>query len=119
MTNSFLDNVFAVAKNTFKESIRDKVLYAIVAFAFVYIAFTVFLGSISLGEDMHVIRSLGLAGIYLFGLLLSIFLGPSLVYKELERRTLYFILSKPLTRAQFIIGKFLGLFASVVVSIAG
>jgi Cu-processing system permease protein len=119
MKSIFLHNVCAVAKNTFKESIRDKVLYAILAFAFVYITFTIFLGSISLGQDLHVARSLGLAGIYLFGLLLTIFLGASLVYKELERRTLYLILSKPITRAQFILGKFFGFFASVSLSIAG
>jgi Cu-processing system permease protein len=119
MNNIFLHNVYVVTKSTFKESVRDKVLYAILAFAFIFISFTIFLGSISLGQDLHVVRSLGLAGMYLFGLLLSIFLGATLVYKELERRTLYFVLSKPITHAQFIIGKFFGLFASVALSVAG
>jgi ABC-type transport system involved in multi-copper enzyme maturation permease subunit len=111
--------IIAIAKNTFKESIRDKVLYAIVAFAILFVAFTAFLGSISLGENLHVVRSLGLAGMYVAGLFLSIFLGASLMYKELERRTLYFVLSKPVTRAQLVAGKFLGLFVSVIACIMG
>jgi ABC-type transport system involved in multi-copper enzyme maturation permease subunit len=119
MNNIFFHNVYVVTKSTFKESVRDKVLYAILAFAFIFISFSIFLGSISLGQDLHVVRSIGLAGIYLFGLLLSIFLGATLVYKELERRTLYFVLSKPITHGQFILGKFFGLFASVALSIAG
>ena len=67
MNSAFFHNVIAVAKSTFRESIRDRVLYAILAFAFVYITFTIFLASISLGEDLHVVRSLGLAGAILYG----------------------------------------------------
>lgn len=119
MKHTFLTNIFVVAKNTFKESVRDKVFYALFAFAFIAITFTLFLGSISLDESLHVVRSLGLAGIYLFGLLITIFLGTSLMYKEIERRTLYFILSKPISHGQVIVGKFLGLFASVALSIVG
>lgn len=119
MTPSFVKNILVVAKNTFKESVRDKVFYALFAFAFVAITFTIFLGSISLDETLHVVRSLGLAGIYLFGLLITIFLGTSLMYKEIERRTLYFILSKPISHGQVVVGKFLGLFASVALSIVG
>ncbi|MCI0557553.1 MAG: hypothetical protein MN733_03585, partial [Nitrososphaera sp.] len=63
--NIFFHNILTITKNTFKETVRNKVLYGILVFAFVYMLFTLFLGSISLGEDLHVIRSLGLAGIYL------------------------------------------------------
>jgi len=94
-------------------------LYGILVFAFVFTTFTLFLGSISLGEDMHVVRSLGLAGIYLFGLLVTVFLATSLVFKELEHKTVYFILSKPVSRWQIVVGKFLGLFASVALSVVG
>jgi len=114
-----LHTILVVAKNTFRETIRNKVLYAILAFAAVYMLFTLFLGSISLGEDLHVIRSLGLAGMYIFGLIITIFLGSSLLYKELERRTLYFVLSKPISRAHLVLGKFLGLLSSVAVCLAG
>lgn len=115
----FFRGARAIARNTFKESIRDKVLYVIFAFAFVMIAFTTFLGSVSLGEDVHIVRSLGMAAVYFFGLIIAIFLGTSLVYKEVERRTLYFVLSKPLSRSAVIAGKFAGLFASVALSIIG
>ncbi len=116
---TFLKHSYAIAKNTFKEGVRDKIFYGIVAFAFVFITFTIFLGSISLGENIHIIRSIGLACIYLFGLLSTIFLGVSLIYKELERRTLYFILSKPIARGELVVGKFAGLLASIGVSLAG
>ena len=115
----FIKHVLAVAKNTFKETIRDKVLYIIVAFALVFTVFAWFLGTISLGEDLHVLRSIGMAGIYFFGLVVTVFLGTSLVYKEIERRTLYFILPKPITHLEFVIGKFFGLLSSVAVSLAG
>jgi len=74
-------------------------------------------GSISLGEDIKVIKDLGLAGIYIFSLIITIFLGSSLIYKELEKRTLYVIFSKPVSVFQFIIGKFMGLWASISLNI--
>jgi len=119
MNSIFLQNVFTIAKNTFKETVRNKILYGILAFALVYMLFTLFLGSISLGEDLHVIRSLGLAGIYVFSVIITVFLGSSLLYREIERKTLYFVLSKPVSHAHLILGKFFGLLASVAVSMAG
>lgn len=113
-----MNNIITIAKNTFKETIRDRILYAILAFAFLFILSTIFLGSISLGQDLKIIRDLGLAGIYIFSLIIAIFLGTSLIYKEIERRTLYIVLSKPVSSAQFIIGKFLGLFISVFLTIS-
>jgi len=114
-----LQTLFVIARSTFIENVRDKVLYGILVFAFIFTTFTVFLGSISLGENLHVVRSMGLAGIYLFGLLITIFLATALVFKELEHKTVYFILSKPVSRPQMVVGKFVGLFASVVVSVVG
>jgi len=106
-----------IAKNTFKETIRDRILYTILGFAFLFLLFTVFLGSISLGEDLIIIRNIGLAGIYLFGLIITIFLGTSLLYKEVEKKTVYFMLSRPVTPAEIIIGKALGLIASVSLTV--
>jgi ABC-type transport system involved in multi-copper enzyme maturation permease subunit len=114
-----IKNILTIAKNTFRETIRDRVLYAILVFAFVFLAFTAFLGTISLGTDLHIIKSLGLAGMYLFSLIITVFLGTSLMYKEIEKRTLYFVLAKPITRGEIIIGKFFGLLASVALSVAG
>lgn len=105
-------NIIVIAKNTFKETIRDRILYAILIFALLFIIFTTFLGSISLGEDIRIIKSFGLAGIYLFGMIITIFLGGSLLYKEMQQRTLYFVLSKPVSHTEVMLGKFAGLFSS-------
>lgn len=114
-----LHTLFVIAHSTFVENVRDKVLYGILVFAFLFTTFTLFLGSISLGENLHVVRSMGLAGMYLFGLLVTIFLATALVFKELEHKTVYFILSKPVSRWQMVVGKFGGLFASVALSVVG
>lgn len=119
MKNIFSHTILTIATNTFKETVRNKILYGILVFALVYMLFTLFLGSISLGEDLHVIRSLGLAGIYLFSIIITVFLGTSLLYREVERKTLYFVLSKPVSHAHLVLGKFLGLLMSVIVSMAG
>jgi ABC-type transport system involved in multi-copper enzyme maturation permease subunit len=105
-------NSFVIAKNTFKQAIRDKILYGILIFALLFIGSVVVLSSLSLGEDIFVIRSFGLAGIYLFGLIITLFLGASTIYDEVERKTSYFLLAKPVTRADIINGKFLGLLAA-------
>lgn len=111
-------NIITIARNTFRETIRDRILYVILGFAALFILSTIFFGSISLGEDIKVIKDFGLAGIYLFSLLVTIFIGASLIYKEIEKRTLYVVLSKPVSHFQFIIGKFIGLYLSVFISIA-
>ena len=113
-----MKKIIVIAKNTFRETIRDRILYGILGFAFIFILFTLFLGSISLGEDLQIIRSLGLAGIYLFSIIITIFLGASLIYKEIEKRTLYFVLSKPVSHRDIILGKFIGLFASILLTTA-
>ncbi len=104
--------IFIIAKNTMREAVRDKILYAIVGFAALFILSSIFIAQLSRG-DLVPVKSFGLAGIYIFGLIATIFLGSSIIYKEIERRTLYFILSKPVSRAQIIIGKFLGLLTAV------
>ena len=112
-----MKNIITIAKNTFKETIRDRILYAILAFSILFLLSTLMLGSISLGEDIKVIKDLGLAGIYIFSLLITIFLGTSLIHKEIEKKTLYIILSKPVLSTHFILGKFLGLLASIKLNI--
>lgn len=112
-----MNNILTITKNTFKETIRDKILYGIVAFALLFLLSTVFFGSISLGEDIKVVKDFGLAGIYIFSVIITIFLGTSLIYKEIEKRTLYIIFSKPVSHFQFLLGKFFGLFLSVGLNI--
>lgn len=112
-----MKNILNIAKNTFKEAIRDRILFAILAFALLFLLSTILFGSISLGEDIKVVKDLGLAGIYIFSLIITIFLGTSLIYKEIEKRTLYIMLSKPVSKTHFVVGKFLGLWASIIVSV--
>jgi ABC-type transport system involved in multi-copper enzyme maturation permease subunit len=113
-----MKNIINIARNAFKETIRDKILYGILGFALLFLVSTLFFGSISLGEDTKVIKDLGLAGIYIFSIIIAVFLGSQLIYKELEKRTIYIILSKPVSTLQFILGKYLGLLLSMLLNVA-
>jgi len=101
--------VLAVAQNTFRESVRDKVLYVLLFFAAVAILGSKALGWITIGQDVKVVKDISLAAVLLFGVLIAIFVGTNLVYKEIDKRTLYTILARPVRRYQFILGKYLGL----------
>ncbi len=106
----------AITLNTFREAIRDRVLYNLIAFALILIASAVLFGQISIGIEKIILINLGLSSMSVFGLLISIFLGIGLVYKEVDKRSLYALLSKPIRRSQFIIGKFLGLNLTLLVN---
>src|SRR5208282_6934621 len=110
--------VVTIAVHTFKESVRQKVLYNLVAFALLLIGAAILFGSISVGVEQIILITLGLTSISVFGLLIAIFIGIGLVSKEIERRTIYNILSKPVTRAQFILGKYAGLLLTLFVNTA-
>jgi len=105
-----------VAWNTFREAVRDRVLYNLVLFAFLMMAAAIFVGQISIGIEGTVIISLGLTAISVIGLLIAVFLGVGLVSKEMEKRTLYAILAKPVRRWQFLLGKFGGLALTLAVN---
>jgi ABC-type transport system involved in multi-copper enzyme maturation permease subunit len=109
---------YFVALNTFRESVRDRVLYNLIFFALVMMGAAVLVGQISLGIENEVIINLGLTAISLFGLVMAIFIGVGLVYKEIERRTLYSILAKPVHRWQFLAGKYFGLLLTLAVNTA-
>src|SRR5580704_16123086 len=93
-----------VAINTFREAVRDRVLYNLVFFALLMIGAAIPVGQISIGIDRLVIINLGLSAISAFGLVMAVFIGVGLVHKEMEKRTLYGILSKPVRRWEFIVG---------------
>ena len=101
--------VLAVAANTFREAIRDKVLYNLVFFALLVMGASVVIGNMTLGETIKIILDLSLAAMSVFGLLIAIFVGIGLVHKEIQRRTVYTLLAKPIARRNFVAGKFLGL----------
>ena len=102
-----------IAANVFKESVRDKVLYSIVLFAVLIIAASLLLGQLTAGQEVKIIKDLGLAAISLFGHFIAIFIGIGLVSKEVERRSIYALLAKPMSRAEFVLGKFLGLLSTL------
>ena len=102
-------NVWVICTNTFREAIRDRILYLLVVFAVLILITSKALGVVSLGEDLKVITDIGLMTISLFGALIVIFLGTGLIYKEIDKRTIYVILSRPVARWQFLLGKYFGL----------
>jgi Cu-processing system permease protein len=110
--------VLAVAANTFRETVRERVLYNLVFFALVMIFSGFILREISIMQDEKILKDLALAAIDLFGNAMAIFLGVGLVSKEIERRSLYPLLAKPLSRDEFLIGKYLGLGFTLLVNVA-
>jgi ABC-type transport system involved in multi-copper enzyme maturation permease subunit len=104
-----MNRLLAIASNTFRETIRDKILYSIIFFACIVILGSVAMEEITIGDQDKVVRSMAQGAIRLFGSVIALFLGVGLVYKELERKTIYTIASKPIPRWIFILGKYTGL----------
>ena len=113
-----MSRIWAIAINTFREAVRDKVLYGVLAFACGVLLFTLALAELSLNQQARVVRDVGLASISLFSVIIAVFLGSSLLYKEIERKTLYVILPKPIRRWEFLVGKYLGIALTALVFIA-
>jgi ABC-type transport system involved in multi-copper enzyme maturation permease subunit len=111
-----MNRVGVVALNTFREAVRDRVLYSLVFFALVMIAASILVGEISIGIEETVIISLGLSAISIIGLLIAVFIGVGLVSKEMDKRTLYALLAKPVRRWEFLLGKFGGLVLTLAVN---
>src|SRR5882672_8006442 len=108
--------ILNIATNTFREAVRDRVLYNLVAFALLMSGAAILVGQISIEIERLVVINLGLTAVSLFGIVIAIFIGIGLVSKEIERRTLYTILSRPVRRWEFIAGKFLGLAGTLTVN---
>ncbi len=108
----------AIAFNTFREAVRDRILYNLVFFALLLVASAPLLGQISVGVQRVLLINLSLSAISIFGTVISIFLGISLVSKEIERRTLYPVLARPVGRGEFIVGKYLGLAGTLLTNTA-
>jgi ABC-type transport system involved in multi-copper enzyme maturation permease subunit len=115
--------ILIIARNTFRENIRDRILYNLILFALIMIFSSIVLGQLTLGHEDKIIVDLGLTSISVFGTLIAIFIGIGLVYKELEKRTVYALLAKPVRRGEFILGKYLGLlftlFVNTIIMTAG
>ena len=107
-----------VAWHVFKEGVRDRVLYGIGAFAVLLVVASILIGQITAGEDVKIIKDLGLATIELAGVLMTVFVGVGLVAREIDRRSIFGLLTKPLRRWEFIVGKYAGLVLTVAVNVA-
>jgi ABC-type transport system involved in multi-copper enzyme maturation permease subunit len=105
-----------IASNTFREAVRDRVLYNLIAFALLLSGAAILVGQISIDIEKLVVINLGLTAVSLFGVVIAIFIGIGLVSKEIEKRTLYTVLSRPVRRWEFIVGKFFGLAGTLVVN---
>jgi Cu-processing system permease protein len=107
-----------VAGAVFKESVRDRVPYSMVMFAVLLMAASYLISQLTAGQDLKIIKDLGLAALSIFGLLIAVFIGIGLVSKEVEKRSVYALLAKPVTRAEFIAGKYLGLVSTLAANMA-
>lgn len=107
-----------IAVNVFRESVRDKVLYNLVFFAILLMGTSYLLGQLTAGQDVKIIKDLGLAATSIFGLFIAVFIGIGLVSKEVERRSIYSLLSKPIERYQLVVGKYLGLTLTLAVNLS-
>ncbi len=113
-----LPRILTIAKNAFREAVRDRILYNLILFVLLITASAIFLGDLTAGQEARVIVNLGLSAMLVFGAFISIFVGVSLVWKEIEKRTVYSIFSKPVGRGEFITGKYLGLCLTLLVNVA-
>ncbi|MBE9180733.1 ABC transporter permease [Oculatella sp. LEGE 06141] len=112
-----LSRIGVIATNVFREVIRDRILYLVGFFALLLIAATALLPEVAAGNEAKITRDLGLAAISLLGLVIAVFVGTGLVNKEIEKRTVYVLIAKPISRIEFVVGKHLGLTAVLAVLI--
>lgn len=108
--------ITSVAFNTFREAVRDRVLYNLIAFALLMSGAAILVGQISIDIERLVVVNLGLTAVSLFGAVIAILIGIGLVSKEIDKRTLYTVLSRPVRRWEFVVGKFFGLTGTLVVN---
>lgn len=101
--------ILAVALNTYREAVRDRILYGVIGLATAALFFTLVLGELSLHQQIRVVFDVGLAIISVFAVIVAVFLGSSLLFKEIERKTLYVVLPKPIHRWEFLVGKYVGI----------
>jgi Cu-processing system permease protein len=111
-------NTLTIAANTFREALRERLLYNLVVFAVVLTVGSVGLSMLTLGDQTRIVADVGTGSAQIFGTLIAVFLGVALVSRELDRRTSYAVLARPVSRAQFALGKYLGLLATLALNLA-
>lgn len=110
-------NMWILARNTFRESIRDRLITMVLLFGAMFVAASTLVAPLTLGEHERVVRDLGLSSIALFSMLLIVTAGTGLVFREIERKTIHTILTLPVSRTSFILGKFFGLYGTVLLAV--
>lgn len=111
-------SIGVIALNTFRESLRDKILYNLLLFASFLIGSSTVLGKLTIMEHDKIMTDAGLAAINIVGVIIATFVGVGLVSKEIERRTIYTIMARPIRRSEFLLGKYLGLVTTLAVNVA-
>jgi ABC-type transport system involved in multi-copper enzyme maturation permease subunit len=106
-----------IAANTFREALRDRILYLFLGFAVVLLASSKIFGMLTVGDQTKIIKDMGLAGIQFFLMLIAVMMSVLLISREIDSRTVYYILAKPVRRSHFLLGKYLGLLATVLVNL--
>ncbi len=114
-----MNKVFALALNTMREAIRNRVLYSVLAFAILLVGISAIFGSASIGDSNRYVKDFALMAISLFGVIIAVMLGVNLLHQELSKKTILNTLSKPVARWHFIVGKFLGLLATLTLILSG
>ncbi len=109
--------LLSIALNTFKESIRNKILIGVLLFSVLIIVSTMVLVQLTIGQWMKITVDIGMGAISLFGNLMAVFLGINLVAKEIDRKTVYTIVSKPIKRYEFILSKYIGLILTIFINV--
>ncbi|MEO0263602.1 MAG: ABC transporter permease subunit [candidate division WOR-3 bacterium] len=112
-----MKKILAVGLNTFRESVRQKIFFILLIFGFTLLLTSFFLYPLSVGEQSKIIRDFGASAISFFNILLIIIVGSTLIYKEIEKRTIYLVVTTPIEKSEIIIGKFLGLFLIIIINI--
>ena len=110
--------IIAIALMAFTEAVRDRILYSLLAFALAMIGGSMILVRLSVGGEAKIVKDLGLGAISLVGVLIAVFIGVGLVSREIDRRTIYTVMARPVRRAEFILGKFCGLGLTLLVNVA-
>lgn len=114
-----MNSIIVIAGNTFREVIRDRILYGLVVFALMLLFLSVALGQLTFDENLRLSANFGFTGIHIATIVLAVFVGSSLVSKEIDKQTILTLLARPISRAQFILGKAFGLMSVLMVVAAG
>lgn len=112
-----MGKLIAIALNTFREAIRNKILYSLLFFSLAVIIASLAFGALSVHEELRLTTDLGLGGMSMFSIIIAVFVGVNLLYKELERKTVYTLIPKPIHRYQFVLGKYLGMLITLAVQV--